>query len=94
MIYGTTSGVTAIPLPAGWLSMLGLAINNAGNICGNGDYIANGGIQGAFYFNGTIVTNLAPNYFEAGVPDECINSSNQVVGYGYATESSEAQAFL
>ena len=94
LIYGTTSGVTVVSLPAGWTSMLGVAINNAGNICGNGNYAPSGGVQSAFYFNGTTVTSLAPNAFEVGVPDECINNSNQVIGTVTAGINSESQAFL
>ena len=92
--YGTTSGITTIPLPAGWSSMFGLTINDSGNICGNGSYYGSGGNFHAFYFNGFTVTTLAPDYYFFQVPLQCMNDRNQVIGEGSLTVTDVTQAFL
>jgi hypothetical protein len=97
LIYGTAAGITTVPLPAtGWSGMFGLTINDSGNIRGNGYYYGAGGDFNAFYFDGSSITTLAPDYYFFQVPQQCMNNRNQVIGEGSLTfaEMNSPQAFL
>lgn len=79
-IYGTASGVTAIPFPTGFSQTFGDGINSAGAVCGYG--LTAEGYQD-FYFNGT--TSVAvplPNGETASSVSAggCINNASQIVG--------------
>jgi hypothetical protein len=88
-IFGTTSGVTTIPLAPGFTSMEGQGINASGHICGD-----NLAFSELFYFDGSTTTMipLPTGATGAELPEgQCISDSNQVL---FTSFGSTGAAFL